>query len=81
MKIVACKYLGNIQGITLAPFCILVRPDKINDEKVLRHELKHWAQARRLWYLVFYVSYFIQWIFKGYEQISFEVEARNAERI
>jgi len=81
MIVIQCKYLGTIQGMTLAPFCILIHPDKINDVRVLRHELKHWEDAKRLWYVGFYVSYFFQWIFKGYDRISFEIEANKAELI
>ena len=79
MKIITCKYLGKIQGMTLAPFCILIRPDKIHDIRVIKHEVKHWEQSKKLWYVGFYVSYFVQWIFKGYRNISFEIEARKVE--
>jgi len=47
---------------------------------VLNHERIHWMQQKKGWYIGFYVQYFAEWIFKGYRNISFEVEAYENEK-
>lgn len=57
------------------PF-IFTRYDNIPD-KTLRHELIHFEQQKE-WFLIgFYVLYLIEYLFKGYRNISFEIEAYN----
>jgi hypothetical protein len=79
MKIRPCKYLNKFTAITVAPFGIWVRPDKINDKVTIKHESIHWKQQKRYWYIGFYFIYFFEWIFKGYDNISFEKEAYEHE--
>jgi hypothetical protein len=81
MRILKCKYLGKkTRAISLAPFAILVKPEYAADKVLLNHEKIHWQQQKELWYIGFYIQYFVEWIFKGYGGISFEVEAYANER-
>lgn len=68
MKFIKCKYIGKIQAITLAPFCVLIRPDKFNDLTVRRHEAIHWQQQRKGWYIGFYMKYLYEALTKGYRK-------------
>ena len=43
--------------------------------EVINHEKIHSAQMRELLYIPFYLIYIIEWLFKGYRNISFEKEA------
>ena len=40
-----------------------------------RHEEIHGAQQKELLLIGFYFVYFVEWIFKGYQNVSFEREA------
>ncbi|HET6558052.1 MAG TPA: hypothetical protein VFG54_12105 [Prolixibacteraceae bacterium] len=75
MRIFACKYLRHINGITLAPFGIFVKPGKLEDRRLLNHEKIHWRQQWEMGILLFYVWYLVEWMWKGYRGISFEKEA------
>lgn len=48
----------------------------------INHEKIHTAQMKELWYIVFYLLYFFEWLYRlvfhtktAYKGISFEVEA------
>ena len=47
--------------------------------EVLNHEKIHSAQMKELLYIPFYILYLIEWIFKGYKNISFEREANKEQ--
>lgn len=50
----------------------------IEDEKILlKHELIHFEQAKRMLYVFFYLRYFFQLIFIGYKTMPLEIEARH----
>ncbi len=78
MKIIKWKYMW-MDAITLAPFCILIKPKYFTDEVTINHEKIHWQQQKELKYIGFYLLYIIEWMFKGYRNISFEVEAYEWE--
>jgi len=80
MKVYKCKYLKKILAITVAPIGVFVRPDKMGDKALLNHEAIHWRQQKKLWYIGFYIAYLFEWIFKGYRNISFEIEAYENEK-
>lgn len=69
----------KFDGITLPPFGIYVRAEKIEDIGLLRHERTHWIQYEMLgsaW--KFYVKYLWLSLRYGYRNNPMEVEARNA---
>ena len=69
----------GFQAITLFPF-IFTRSDM--DANTLNHENIHGRQQLELFILGFYVVYLVEWIVKGYENISFEKESYdNAENL
>ena len=81
MKILKTNILGKrTKAITLAPFAILVKPEYADDKVVINHERIHWMQQKKGWYIGFYVQYFVEWVFKGYRNISFEIEAYENEK-
>lgn len=51
----------------------------INDERWVRHELKHVEQFLKYGYFRFIFLYVMESIRNGYENNRFEVEAREAE--
>lgn len=78
MIIITTKCLGAIAGMSIAPFCILIHPDNIKDNTI-NHEKIHWKQQVEMLILPFYILYFLEWLFKGYRNISFELEAYTNE--
>lgn len=67
----------GFKAITLWPF-IFARK-KLN-EVDLNHENIHGRQQLELLIIPFYIIYLIEWIFKGYREISFEKEAYSNEQ-
>lgn len=47
--------------------------------KTINHEAIHWQQQKELWIIPFYIIYGIEFLFKGYRDISFEREAYDNE--
>lgn len=47
--------------------------------EILNHEKIHSAQMKELLYIPFYILYFIEWVLKGYKNISFEREANKEQ--
>ena len=74
MKIIYNKIIPfkGYKAITIWPF-IFVR--KQLNEISINHEEIHGKQQLELLIIPFYIIYFIEWIFKGYKNISFEKEA------
>ena len=64
----------RVGGITLYPFIILREKHKGNIV-LINHEKIHIEQQKELLIVFFYIIYFVEWLFKGYENISFEKEA------
>ena len=69
----------EVYGITLFPFIIL-REGHRDDKVLLNHEKIHLEQQKELLVVFFYIIYFVEWLFKGYRNISFEKEAYNNQR-
>jgi hypothetical protein len=67
------------KGITLPPFGIFITEDRIDSERLRKHELAHWKQAQELGVLKFYTKYLWYNLRYGYWNNPLEVEARNAE--
>ena len=66
-------------GITLPPLAIYLLPERMNDDRLRRHEAAHWAQYRRMGAIRFYVTYLWLLARHGYRDHPMEVEARAAE--
>ena len=69
----------GFKAITLWPF-IFVRKECSFNEIDLNHENIHGKQQLELLIIPFYLIYIVEWIFKGYRNISFEKEAYNNEK-
>ena len=74
MKIIYNKILPfkGFKAITIWPF-IFAR--KQLNKVDINHEYIHGKQQKELLIILFYIIYLIEWIFKGYKNISFEREA------
>lgn len=66
-------------GITLPPFGIFILRERINDQRLIRHEQAHWKQAEDLGVTKFYVRYLWLNMRHGYKNNPMEIEARAAE--
>ena len=75
------RFLNTVRrdAVTLPPFGIYVRPERMNDEALLRHEQVHWAQWQRMGTIRFYATYLWQLWLHGYDDHPMEHEARKAE--
>lgn len=71
--------LTGYAGITLPPFGIFIVSERINDERLIRHEQVHWQQAQKLGVVRFYVQYLWFNLRYGYHNNPMEIEARAAE--
>lgn len=68
--------LANADGITLYPFVLIAFPETDpRTPKLLKHEMVHVEQVRRLGFLKFYILYVLYSIRYGYRNNPFEVEA------
>lgn len=65
-------------GITIWPF-IFLSDEKYKTDKIINHEKIHLEQQKEMLIIFFYLLYLIEWFFKGYRKISFELEAYNNE--
>lgn len=75
------RFLNAVRrdAVTLPPFGIFVRPERMSDEALLRHEQVHWAQWQRMGTLRFYISYLWLLMRHGYDNHPMEIEARKVE--
>lgn len=80
MKIVRNSIIPfkGYKAITIWPF-IFVREECSFDEVDLNHENIHGKQQLELLIIFFYLIYLVEWIIKGYRNISFEREAYGNE--
>ena len=80
MKIVRNNIIPfkGYKAITIWPF-IFVRKECSFDEVDLNHENIHGKQQLELLIIFFYLIYLVEWIIKGYRNISFEREAYGNE--
>lgn len=67
------------RAICLAPFAIIVKEKYRGKFGLLRHEVIHWKQSERMYYVGFYFRYLIQFIIFGYDNMPIELEARQGE--
>lgn len=85
MKIIYNKIIpfGRYKAINLFGFLFVKRGIQLTPT-LLNHESIHTYQWKELWYIGFFILYFLEWLFrsiqylsfyKGYKNISFEKEA------
>jgi len=67
--------MGRFKGKVLYPF-VLFSQSEVSDQ-LFRHELEHVYQIRRDGFLRFYLTYLYHAIRYGYENIPYEIEARE----
>jgi hypothetical protein len=67
-------------GITLPPFGVYILAERINEERLIRHEQAHWAQYQRMGFFRFIWAYLTGLIRHGYWNHPMEIEARKAEQ-
>jgi len=87
-KFIKFIVFNNVIAITLAPFAIYIRDDKImNNEKTINHEKIHWKQQVEMLILPFYIWYLIEFIIRlfingnsAYKKLLFEQEAYNNDK-
>ena len=68
-------------GITLPPFGIFILAERINEERLQKHELTHWEQYKKMGLLKFYATYIWYNLKYGYINNPMEIEARSAENL
>ena len=61
-----------IIGFAIYPFIVVY--DKM-DKQLVNHEEIHIEQQKELYFIPFFIKYFWELAFKGYDDISFEREA------
>lgn len=71
--------LSGYGGITLPPWGIYILANRVEEERLVRHEQAHWAQYERMGALRFYATYCWYTLRYGYWGNPMEVEARKAE--
>ena len=78
--------LGWADAITLAPFGIYIKKERLCSITIREHEAIHWRQQMEMFILPFYVWYLIEWIIKlfrygkrAYYNLSFERAARAGD--
>jgi hypothetical protein len=66
-------------GVCLAPWGIYILAERINDERLIKHEMAHWLQYKRMGAVRFYAAYLWGLLRHGYQDHPMEIEARKAE--
>lgn len=71
--------LFGFHGITLPPFGVYILLERLSSTRLIRHEMAHWQQYKRMGVVRFYALYLWYLIRYGYRNNPMEKEARNAE--
>ena len=71
--------LTGYAGITLPPFGIYILSERINDQRLNKHEMQHWKQYQQMGLIKFYLTYIWYNIRYGYTNNPMEIDARSAE--
>ena len=71
--------LPPFRAMTIPPFGIFIKKQFKGDEQILKHDLIHWGQYKRMGLIMFYFRYIIQLIIIGYDTMPMELEARQFE--
>jgi len=73
--------LRGFAGVTLPPFGIFIIEERLQDERLIKHEKEHWRQAQELGTIKFYARYLWYSLRYGYWNNPLEVQARKAEDV
>lgn len=73
------KLLIPHRGICLAPFCILIKKKYQGNFGLLRHEIIHYKQYKRMGFIMFYLRWILQLLLFGYNNMPMELEAKQGE--
>jgi hypothetical protein len=77
-KIYYVKYIiPPFRAMTIPPFGIFIKKKYKGNNQILKHDLIHWKQYKRMGLFMFYFRYFIQLIIIGYDTMPMEMEARQ----
>ena len=68
-----------IHGITIYPFIFFKQARKDVTDRLFRHEMEHIYQVREEGWFRFYITYLIHSHKYGYENIPYEMQAREVE--
>ena len=68
------------RGMALPPFGIFIKKQFRGNKKILKHDLIHWQQYRRMGFFMYYLRYLLQLIIIGYDTMPMEMEARRGEK-
>jgi len=71
------NYLPIFRGIALPWVGVIIKETYKDDINLIKHELVHLRQIRRMGLLLYLIRYFVQLVFIGYEGMPLEVEARQ----
>lgn len=79
VKIGAWFTTGTL-GVTIYPFIFVYPPEHAANERLVKHENCHLRQWLRYGIVGFPFVYITQFLRDGYDKMSLEQEAKNAER-
>lgn len=68
--------LPPFRAMTIPPFGIFIKKQFEGDKQILAHDLIHWKQYERMGFIMYYIRYFFQIVFIGYDTMPMEMEAR-----
>lgn len=70
---------GKFRGMCIPPIGIFILKKHKGNKMILKHDLIHWNQYKKMGMLDFYLTYLIQFVFVGYDKMKMEMEARKFE--
>lgn len=73
------KLPGKFRGMCIPPIGIFILKKHRGNKKILEHDLTHYRQFLKYGFLGFYLKYFYEYIFIGYDKMPMEMHARKNE--
>jgi hypothetical protein len=67
-------------AMTIPPFGIFILKKHKGNNRILRHDLIHWRQYKRMGAVMYYLRYILQLLIIGYDTMPMEMEARQGEK-
>ena len=71
---------GSQMAMTIPPFGSFIELKYINNKSILKHEMVHWSQYRKMGFWGFYKTYLYEYIKYGRKYGPMEVEARKLSK-
>jgi hypothetical protein len=69
----------GFSGVALPPFGVFILAERMGNERLIKHEMAHWLQYKRMGAVRFYAAYLWGLLRHGYQNHPMEIEARKAE--